>query len=419
MTDLLREILESLGRSKLRTTLTGLSVSVGIFLLILLQGAGNGIIHAFEAMSGNLALDVVHFGSGWTSKPHDGLKEGRQIRFKDEDMQMISLRFPRQIAEQTPELTVRGGATLSHGTKETSAELVGVSPAFLHTDRRNVVEGRFINETDMKQRRKIIVINQRLRNLLFAEHEQAVGTYLRTDGVAYQLVGVFSDQSMSSNKEAYLPFSTAQALYNKGKDIGSLRLRTEGVKTEEQRKQLERELRIASSKLHRFAPDDERAVWIYNSTDGAEAQSEAMDILRTTLWVLGLLTLLSGVVSVSNIMLVTVKERTHEFGIRKALGAKPWSILRSVMLESVLITAFFGYIGIVAGIAGTEYLNYRSGQEVLEVAGQKMTVFLNPTVDMGIALQALLVLVVAGVLAGFVPARRAVSVKPIEALRSE
>ena len=181
---------------------------------------------------------------------------------------------------------------------------------------------------------------------------------------------------------------------------------------------LRSDLRRALATRHRFDPTDDNALWMWNSARGAEETAKAMSILRNALWFIGLLTLLSGVVGVSNIMLITVKERTHEFGIRKALGARPWSILRSVMAESILITAFFGYVGMVAGIAATEWLNVVAGTKAVEVADMKMEVFLNPTVDLGIAVQALLVLVVAGIVAGFVPARKAVHVKPVEALNA-
>ena len=419
MLDTLREIGGTLGRSKLRTALTGLSVSVGIFLLIVLLGAGNGIIHAFELTANRLPMNIVNMYPGWTSKPFQGMKEGRRIKFDQRDLDLIGRQFSDRVSEKTPRLYVQSGAVLDRKGRQASSDLIGVYPADLEMDGRHIVEGRFVNALDLEQHRKVIAISEKQRDVLFRKGEHVIGEYIRAGKVSYRIVGVFSNDPMSQNKESYLPFTTAKVVYNRGTDVGYLRFRADGVYTQTERDRLKTDIRQAESRLHRFAPDDERGLWIYNSADGAEETSQAMGILRTGLWMLGLLTLLSGVVGVSNIMLITVKERTHEFGIRKALGARPWSILRSVMLESVIITPFFGYVGLVAGIAATEYLNFRAGQEVFEIHGMEFPVFLNPTVDMGVAIDALLVLILAGVLAGFIPARRAVSVKPIEALRSE
>ena len=419
MLDLLHEISDSLERNKLRTTLTGLSVSVGIFLLIVLVGAGNGIIHAFQAMTDRLPLHVVNMYPGQTTKPFHGMKEGRTIEFDERDLTLISQRFPNRISVYTPRLYVQSGTSLCKKGNESTADLIGVYPSDLSLEGRRMLEGRFINELDLKQQRKVMVISERQRDLLSNDGMSVLGKYVSSGNISFRIVGIYSNDPMAQNYESYIPFTTAQAVYGHGTQVGYLRFLANGVNTKEERECLNADVRAAEGRIHRFAPDDEGAVWIYNSSDGANEIRKAMNILHLALWILGLLTLLSGVVGVSNIMLITVGERTHEFGIRKALGAKPWSILRTVMLESVMITIFFGYVGLVAGVAVTEYLGYRSGQEVIEIAGMRQVVFLNPTVDVEVALYALLVLVTAGVLAGFVPARRAVRIKPIEALRNE
>lgn len=421
MIDTIREIGDSLRRSKLRTALTGLSVSVGIFLLILLLGAGNGIIHAFEAMSGNMTLDVVNLYGGWTTKPYKGFQEGRWIRLDHRDRQVIHEQFSTRVNEETPRLYVGSSRYLNYADKQCMVDMVGVYPDDYVVSGRQMAEGRFINDLDIKQNRKVLVISEQQRDALFPKKGMsALGKYVRFDGVNYQIVGVYRNRGMEYNRDGHIPFTVARNIYNKGTDIGYLRFRTQNVYTSEERERLKNDVRASFSHLHDFAPDDPSGIWMYNSSDRSEEMHEVFNVLRMSMWILGLLTLLSGVVGVSNIMLITVRERTHEFGIRKALGARPYDILKNIVLESVIITAFFGYIGLLFGIAATEYLNYRSGQETIEVgSGIAVTVFQNPTVDLSIAFQALLVLIIAGVLAGVVPARRAVRVKPIEALRSE
>ncbi len=417
MADALQEILANLRRNKLRTALTGLSVSVGIFLLIVLLGAGNGLIHAFENNSGNMALDVVQLWPGATSKPYGGLAEGRSIRFDNRDLRLTGNGFPDRVVRSTGKLS-QSGVTVVAGNKSTDGELTGVYPDYADMNKVVIVAGRFVSPLDLREQRKVMVVGRRTAVDLFGSADRAVGHFVVVDSAAFRLVGVYADRGQMGSMEAYVPFTTLRLVYKKGTDVGSILMRTRGVDTDAADTLFRTDLVRAFGQLHRFAPDDERALWVYNSTTGAKESAEAMRVLRTALWVVGLLTLLSGVVGISNIMLITVKERTHEFGIRKALGARPWSILRSVLLESVLITALFGYVGLVLGVLATEYMNLVAGQQTVTVADMEMPVFLDPTVDLGVALRALLVLIVAGLLAGFFPARRAVRVKPIEALRA-
>lgn len=403
-------------RNKLRTTLTGLSVSVGIFLLIFLLGAGNGLIHAFEKNSGQMALNVMQLWPGNTSKPYEGLEQGRSIRFDARDIPLT-----RQ-AGRSRVMAATGSAsqtiTIAHREKTSTGTLVGHYPENFNIRKMKLVVGRYINAIDMKERRRVLVLGERVATELCGSPAQAIGKIANADGAAYRIVGVYADKGEMGEMQAHTPFSTLQTIYRQGNNVPNILLQTHNASSVEGDSILRSDLRRALAARHRFDPTDESALWMWNSARGAEETSKAMSILRNALWFIGLLTLLSGVVGVSNIMLITVKERTHEFGIRKALGARPWSILRSVMAESILITALFGYVGMVAGIAATEWLNVQAGTKAVEVADMKMEVFLNPTVDLGIAVQALLVLVVAGMVAGFVPARKAVRVKPVEALNA-
>ena len=280
-----------------------------------------------------------------------------------------------------------------------------------------LTEGRFINDKDISQRRKVIVLHQKTADILFPK-TQAIGKYITSQGVIYQVVGIYSDQN-SFSPTALVPFSTLQLIYNKGDSIENILFSTKNLTSQASNDEFEAKYRAAIGKNNNFSPTDDSAIWIWNRFTQYLQKLEATNILNISIWVIGIFTLLSGIVGVSNIMLITVRERTHEFGIRKALGAKPSSILWLIISESVVITTFFGYIGMVAGIAATEYMNIVAGQQVMDAGVFSMTFFENPTVDLSIAIQATLTLIIAGTLAGLFPARKAVMIRPIEALRAD
>ena len=416
MFDTFQEIFATLRRSKLRTALTGISVSVGIFLLIVLLGAGNGIINAFLDMRGALALDVMNIFSGITSKPYNGMKEGRRVQIDTRDMQIASTNFPETVLKSSAQVT-QSNITVRYGKQHIVRTFNGVSPAYreMNTATDNMRAGRFVNDVDMQQRRKVIVISENDADYPFGPYRNAVRKH--ADGGMYRVVGVCSYHR--GNNDMYVPYTTLKSIYNKGNNLDDIMLRTRGIKSHEDVDRFDERYRAIASRVHMYAPDDAEAVWMFNTSAGAEEMNKAFDILRVTLWVIGILTLLSGVVSISNIMLITVRERTHEFGIRKALGARPMTILRGVIVESVVITTFFGYAGMVLGVLATEYLNYVGGKYTVTVDNITMTLFSNPTVDILTCVEALVVMITAGVVAGLIPARKAVKVKPIEALRAE
>lgn len=417
MFDDLGEIWTHLKLNKLRTALTGLSVSVGIFLLITLLGSGNGLINAFKANRGGMAMDVVKVYPGITDEAYGGWEKGREIQLDNRDIRMANGQFSDRVTEAAGQISLSGG-TMSYGDRSFSASLGGYYPANEHINKLKIIYGRYINNKDMEERRKVIVLSEKTAKQFFPIVSDAIGKSLRVDGNVYAVVGVFSDEGRFGGMEGHIPFTTLQLIYKKGQKVDQLTLRTRNISDAAGDSIFQRDFKKAEAGIHSFSPTDEGAIWMFNTAVGAEETDKAMGYLNTALWVIGLLTLLSGVVGISNIMLITVKERTHEFGIRKALGARSWSILRSVLLESVIITAISGYIGLVCGILMTEYLNATAGQETLTVADQTMYTFLNPTVDMAVAIEALAVLIVAGLVAGFFPAWKAVRVKPIEALNA-
>lgn len=418
MFDDLIEIYGNLKRNKLRTILTGLSVSMGIFLLIVVLSAGNGLIHAIEFNSGNMALDVMEVYPGFTSKPYDGLEANRPIEFDNRDIEIGATSFPEEVVDASGVLE-QWGATLHVGSKSTSINLTGCFPEHAEINKIKMTHGRFISPTDLSDRKKSLIIGEKTAREFFPSAAEALGKVVSIDSTIYTIVGLYGGNTGFGSANGYIPFTTLQTIYKKGASLDGLKLRTRGITEEADDTVFQNKFRTALAAQHRFAPEDKRAIWMYNSSVGAAEQARGLNYISLSLWVVGLLTLFSGIVGISNIMLITVKERTHEFGIRKALGAKPWQILRSVLVESMIITFSFGYIGLLLGILASEYMNYIAGTHTIEIDGNTMYTFLNPTIDLTIALEALAVLIIAGLLAGFFPARKAVRVKPIEALHAK
>lgn len=417
MIDLLRELFSALGRNKLRTVLTGCSVTVGMFLLIVLLGASNGVIHAFMANAGGLRLDVVNVYNGTTSKVWQGMQANRSIQLDDRDHNLLPRRFEEQVIQANR--VVEQSAKVRFRNETASMSVRGVTAEYLQTNPLKLLAGRFVNPLDERDRRKSIVVSSKvLEQLKLNQPASAVvGQVLEVDSICFRIVGVFADRENERQLYGYIPFSTARLLQKKGSRYDFLELKTQGVSDDSASERFARGVRRASGAVHRFAPDDQGALFIYNEARNAAGVNKSMDVLHTATWIIGLLTLLGGVVSVSNIMLITVRERTREFGIRRALGARPLAILREVMLESVLITAFFGYMGIFLGVLATEWLDASYGRQVVDMGVGQGVVFLNPTVDMRIALQALVVLIVAGLVAGYYPARKAIRARVVDALK--
>lgn len=420
MRDILTEIWATARRNKLRTTLTGFAVAWGIFMLIFLLGAGNGLINATQQNSNRyLNTSMVIFG-GQTSKAHKGLKEGRKIELNDRDMEITQERFGDNVEEVGAELD-HGNTTMSHGKEYTAANISGVYPNDYIINKRDMIYGRFINKIDIRDRRKSIVISDDMAKELSptGNVEDMLGQIVRMEDLAFHIVGIYQVDKSMMGTDAFIPFTTYRTIYNVGDKTGNIVFSFKGLETEQQNEAFEQRYRASLNGNHGAAPDDEEAVWIWNRFTQAMQMSTGMGMLRTALWIVGIFTLLSGIVGVSNIMLITVKERTHEFGIRKAIGATPWSILRLIIIESIIITTFFGYIGMVLGIAANEYMNATIGNMKVDSGMFTTTMFVNPTVGLDVCINATLLMVVAGTIAGLIPARKAARVRPIEALRAE
>ena len=410
--DSFREINSSIAKNKLRTILSGFSIAWGIFILIFLLGAGNGLKNGVTSNFQNRAKNSIIILGGTTSIPYKGLPVNREIKLDNRDFDFILNEF-KNVQYASPH--IRRNKIVSFNKEYGTWPIYGVYPSASFINNVELEKGRFINEVDLEKKRKVIVINTEMVDILF-KGKDAIGQIIVLEEAPFQVIGVLTDDTGQSDVPAYIPFSTAQSLYSKGYGIDRIEFTVEGIDTKETSDEYMDYVRKQIGTLHNFDPDDKLALSVWNNTDRAIQAKSIFDTITLVIWVVGFATLLAGIVGIGNIMLITVKERTREFGIRKAIGATPGSVLRLVLMESVIITSVFGYIGMFLGIGVTELANYLIGSSV---GSNGRNIFLNPTVNLGIALSATLILVIAGVFAGYIPAKKAVSIKPIEAMRAE
>lgn len=420
MRDIIEEIWATARRNKLRTTLTGFSVAWGIFMLIVLLGAGNGLIHGVESNANRFLANSMAIFGGQTSKAYNGLEEGRPITLDDKDMATTQQKYSRNVTSLGAEIQ-QGGATISYEDNYVSSTLRGCYPNEASINKIEILAGRFINDIDLQEDRKVIVMAQNQAKELCPENfRNLLGQYVKVDNFAFEVVGIAKSDESSMSTDVYTPFTMLRLMYGRGDEADRLLFSFQGLNTKEENEAFEKDYKATLNRNHQAAPDDEEAIWVRNRFTQSLQMNQGMSIIRMALWVVGILTLLSGIVGVSNIMLISVKERTREFGIRKAIGAKPRSILSLIIVESIIITTFFGYIGMLLGIAANQYMDATAGHQTVDMGfGEKMQTFLDPTVGIDVCIEATLVMIIAGTIAGLIPARRAARVRPIEALRAE
>ena len=416
---LLSEVWSTSKRNKLRTSLTGFAVAWGIFMLIFLLGAGNGLINAQLQQSTRFLANSMRVFPGETSKAYKGLKEGRSITLNDRDI-LISNETYGQYVDDVGGRLEQYNVNINYGDNYVASQsLVGVAPTHPKIDKTELIAGRFINEIDMKDQRKNVVLSRSQAKELCKDYRSLVGKNVKISNLNFQVVGIYKDDESRNNTEAFIAYSTIKTIYAKGDDAGSLEFTIKNLKTQEDNKQFEKNYRASINNNHQAAPDDERTIWLWNRYMDNIQMNQGIAIMQTALWIVGLFTLLSGIVGVSNIMLITVKERTREFGVRKAIGAKPWSILKLIITESIIITSFFGYIGMVCGVAANEIMDATIGHTTVDTGLFKAAMFVNPTVGLGTCIGATITIVIAGTIAGLIPAIKAARIRPIEALRAE
>lgn len=419
MRELIKEIWSTSKRNKLRTSLTGFAVAWGIFMLIFLLGAGNGLINAQLQQSTRFLANSMRVFPGETSKAYKGLKEGRSITLNDRDI-LISNQTYGQYVDDVGGRLEQSNVNINYGDNYVASQsLVGVAPTHPKIDKTELIAGRFINEIDMKEQRKNVVLSRSQAKELSKDYRSLVGKNVKISNLNFQVVGIYKDDESRNNTEAFIAYSTIKTIYAKGDDAGSLEFTIKNLKTKEDNEQFEKNYRASINNNHQAAPDDERTIWLWNRYMDNIQMNQGIAIMQTALWIVGLFTLLSGIVGVSNIMLITVKERTREFGVRKAIGAKPWSILKLIITESIIITSFFGYIGMVCGVAANEIMDATIGHTTVDTGLFKAAMFVNPTVGIGTCIGATITIVIAGTIAGVIPAIKAARIRPIEALRAE
>jgi putative ABC transport system permease protein len=412
------EIFSTIKKNKLRTFLTGFSVAWGIFMLVILLASGNGLKHGVMSNFGDRSINTVEIWPRRTSKAFQGNQSNRRISLDQKDFDLLDKQVKEagNVSPRTWANTVAG-----YNFESINSTFQGVYPTEMIISGLKIKDGkgRFINEIDMKERRKVAVINKRMKEALFKE-EDPLGKMITSNNLNFKIIGVYEGNDWGNQNRAYIPFSTAQLLYNRGWGFSGITFSINDLETKEDNEKFEKDLRRKFAALHQFDPEDTRAIGINNNLENYLQTMGIFNGINFFVWIIGLGTLIAGIVGVSNIMLITVRERTREFGIRKALGAKPASILQLILMESILITSVFGYIGMVFGIGLSEMINY--GMEMSQAAAsgdREFSIFKNPTVDLAVAGGATILLIFAGVIAGYFPARKAVKVTAVEAMRAE
>ena len=406
MFDLFREIAQTLRHNKLRTALTGFAVAWGIFMLIILLGMSRGVFNSFSSFASAEQSRTLSIWGGWTGKAHHGYKEGRRIILENDDKPRIRHDNPHYVENvfATKEID---SAQVSTNRDYISNPVYGHYPEEIKRAKLNMLYGRFLNQRDLDETRKVIVIQRQNAKTLFGDETKAVGSRVQALGLSWLVIGVYDHDWESGS---YVPFTTAMMLSGNDGKVSQLMVSLKNVENMDDGTEAEAGVRKSLSASHDFASDDTGAVHIWNRFNSYLSNMTALNILDIAVWIIGIFTLLSGIVGISNIMFVSVRERTHEIGIRRAIGAKPRSILIQIVTESVAITTIFGYIGIVLGTMVTALIaKITADADFLK----------DPTVNISIAIKVTLVLIIAGALAGLFPALKATKVKPVEALRDE
>lgn len=402
-----QEIFATIRKNKLRTFLTGFSVAWGIFMLIVLLGSGNGLQNGIEYQFKSDATNTIWLFPGSTTMAFKGMKPGRQINFTNEDYNFVKENIPG-IEEISARYYFWENRIISYKKQFGSFDLICVHPDMQLIEKISIDQGRMLNQIDLQNNRKVVIIGLPVKNALFKNGENPLGEYIRVNGVPFKVVGVFTDRSDRDQQRLYLPISTAQMIFNGGNKIHNLTITTNVSVAESE--VLEQTLRTKLAKLHRFNSEDKSALYIGNTIREFKQFQNMFMGIKLFVTVIGLFTIIAGVVGVSNIMIIVVNERTKEIGIRKAIGATPWSVIFLIIFESVIITAFAGYIGLVSGIG------------LLELVSKFMPAsdfFRSPEVDFTIAVSATIVLILSGMLAGLFPAIKAARIRPVIALRDE
>ncbi len=412
-----KEIIEVLSSNVFRTLATAFGVGWGIFILIILLAAGKGLENGIRADFGDIATNTMFMWSRSTTKPYKGLPKGRRYSFKLEDVMAINDKVPnlRFISPRNQLGGFGGGNNVVRGLKTGAYNVYGDYPEIIKQEPMTITAGRFINHNDINDKRKIAVIGEGVKNELYDKGEEILGTYVKIQGVNFMVVGSYKKKNNNGNgeegqKEIFVPFTAFSQAFNTANDVGWMAITAKDGSSISNLKETIVNVVKENRKIH---PDDERAVGYFDLYEQFNRVESLFGALRWVAYFVGVLVLLSGIIGVSNIMLIVIKERTKEIGIRRALGEDPWSIKKQILMESIFLTIISGMAGIIFGAAFIYGIN-----AVLDATGP-VDMFINPSVSLGVVVVALVILIISGLLAGFIPAQSAIKVRPIEALRTE
>jgi putative ABC transport system permease protein len=401
-----QEIFSTIDKNRMRTFLTGFSVAWGIFMLIILLGSGKGLQNGISNQFSRDAVNMIEFGSGTTSMPYKGLKAGREVKYTNEDYDYL------QTVKGLDKISARyfmwQNRVISYKKEYGVFDLIAAHPDYLVIENATMVEGRFINNIDIQRKRKVAVIGRPVKAALFKNGKNAIGEYININNIPFQVVGVFSDNVERDETRAYLPISTAQMISGGANRVQNFAVTSNLSAAESEN--LEQTLRAGFAKRHNYDKEDQNAMWMWNTLKEYKKFLNLFLGIEIFVSIIGGFTIIAGIVGVSNIMIIVVNERTKEIGIRKAIGATPFSIVGMILLEAILITSLAGYIGLVAGVGLLSLISSVLPQNDF---------FLNPQVDITVALVSTGVLILAGSIAGLMPALRASRIRPVVALRDE
>lgn len=402
------EIFSIIRKNKLRTFLTGFSVTWGIFMLIILLGSGHGLENGVHDQFNSSAVNTLWVWGGETSIAYKGFKPGRDISFKNEDYNEIKNRIDG-VEYLSGRMFIWGDNTINYKSEYGDFDIRSVHPDYGIIEKLSLIEGRFINNIDIKENRKVATIGKAVQEALFKQ-EDAIGKHITIHGIPFKVVGIYEDDDgrQDNQRAVYLPVTTAQKALAGRDRINTLAV-TVASNDVADSKRMETEIRENFAERHVFDIEDKNAMFIWNAVEEFKQFQDLFAAIRMFIWVIGIGTIVAGIVGVSNIMMISVKERTREIGIRKSLGATPRSIVMMIMQEAILITGVAGYVGLILGIGLLELISPHIQSEF----------FRNPEADLGVAISAVVVLIIAGMLAGYVPAKRAAAIRPVEALKEE
>lgn len=409
-----QEIFATIRKNKLRTTLTMAGVFWGIFMLVIMLGAGNGLRNGVLKEFAGTATNSFFVWAQQTTKGYKGMKPGRNYNFNLDDIALLKKLNELEIVSPLNQLGGHEGTNnVIRGLKTAACEVQANYPNIAEINDIRILKGRFINELDMKEKRKVCVIGTRVKELLFKKDEDVIGEYISIQGVNFRVIGLTQaassgNQGREEAQRINVPFSTFQNAFHYGNVVGWFAVKAKDNFSAEESEQ---KAITVLKEHHKISPDDQKGIGHWNMAVEFNKLNGLFIGIEILIWIVGSGTLMAGVIGISNIMLIVVKERTKEIGVKRALGAVPAQIMGQIILESVFLTAFAGYFGLNSGVFLLEGLD--------SAIGDSGEMFTNPTVDFGVAVKALMILIFSGAMAGFIPARKAIAIKPVEALRAE